>query len=161
MCKSLSALLLALSLVTIGCGGDDDNAASTVVDSCSAGAKSMPGAASDPCPQDAPSCPATMFSAVATCGADGKWGKDPMSPEKILCACVPKGGAVASAKPCGNGIIDAQMGEQCDGSMLNGATCDKLKTGSTGVLACDPNTCKYDTTGCADKADTGGGGQGD
>jgi hypothetical protein len=46
---------------------------------------------------------------------------------------------------CGNGQLDE--GEQCDGADLNGLDCISL--GYTGgVLACDPQTCTIDGSGC-------------
>jgi len=59
--------------------------------------------------------------------------------------CVPTG----QCAPCGNG--DAM----CDPGNLGGATCEGLGYG-TGTLACDPDTCIYDTSMCM----MGGGGMG-
>jgi len=47
---------------------------------------------------------------------------------------------------CGDGIID--LGEQCDGSNLNGNSCSSLESGSSGTLACKSN-CIYDSSGCS------------
>jgi hypothetical protein len=143
-------------LVTIGCGGDDDDAAAgnQVVDSCTPNTKSTPdGTAMDPCPQTAPQCSGDLLDAVATCDATGHWTKDPANPANIMCACISK-------KTCGNGMLEAQLGEQCDGQMLNGATCTTLKPTSKGTLSCNAATCKYDTTLCQEMASTGGGGDG-
>jgi hypothetical protein len=46
---------------------------------------------------------------------------------------------------CGNGIIDP--GEQCDGNNLNGFNCQSFGY-SGGTLACDPQTCTYNTQNC-------------
>ena len=47
---------------------------------------------------------------------------------------------------CGNNIIE--IGEQCDGSNLNGATCSSLLGNNfTGSLSCKPN-CIYDASLC-------------
>ncbi len=48
---------------------------------------------------------------------------------------------------CGNGQIDA--GEACDGSQLNGQSCQTL-CGSAGTLACDDIDCTFDFSGCVD-----------
>ena len=45
---------------------------------------------------------------------------------------------------CGNGIID--LGEQCDGLDLNGATCSSLEEGD-GRLSCGP-ACLFDVSMC-------------
>ncbi|MBU1238821.1 DUF4215 domain-containing protein [Myxococcota bacterium] len=45
---------------------------------------------------------------------------------------------------CGNGVRD--MGEDCDGTDLNEATCESQGLGA-GTLTCD-NTCKFDISGC-------------
>jgi hypothetical protein len=48
---------------------------------------------------------------------------------------------------CGNGIIDAN--EDCDSTNLNGRTCaDVIGAGATGTLACNPSTCKFDSSAC-------------
>ena len=59
--------------------------------------------------------------------------------------------------PCGNGKIDD--GEDCDGAMLNGVTCENLGFAG-GVLDCDPITCTYETSMCRQPAQAGGGGTG-
>ena len=45
---------------------------------------------------------------------------------------------------CGDGIVDTDLGEQCDGDNLNGAVCP----GGVGTLQCDPQSCQFDTTYC-------------
>ena len=46
---------------------------------------------------------------------------------------------------CGNEVIEP--GEACDGPALNGADC--VSRGfENGALACDPQTCAFDTSGC-------------
>ena len=55
------------------------------------------------------------------------------------------GSGGAGSKTCGNGLLD--MGEECDGQNLNGATCATLQHAG-GVLGCDPNTCHYDMSMC-------------
>ncbi len=46
---------------------------------------------------------------------------------------------------CGNGSIDSD--ECCDGSNLNGATCESLGFAPGGTLTCDP-ICGFDTSQC-------------
>jgi hypothetical protein len=55
---------------------------------------------------------------------------------------------------CGNGVIDGNRGEQCDGVDLGGETCVTLGH-SGGLLLCDPETCTYDTSMCIDVVDGG------
>ncbi|MBU1245180.1 SBBP repeat-containing protein [Myxococcota bacterium] len=47
---------------------------------------------------------------------------------------------------CGDGVIDADFGEQCEGSDINGGTCQDLGYFS-GLLSCSP-ACVYDTSAC-------------
>ena len=79
--------------------------------------------------------------AIAVCGADATWGQ---------CMCV-------HVARCENGELDS--GEQCDGSLLNGSTCETLGMES-GTLGCDPVACIYDTSMCL-TAESGAGGNGD
>jgi hypothetical protein len=46
---------------------------------------------------------------------------------------------------CGNGSIDG--GEDCDGGLPSGATCESLGYDG-GSLACDDTTCSFDESGC-------------
>ncbi len=48
---------------------------------------------------------------------------------------------------CGNGIIEQEMEEQCDGSKLNQETCRSLGF-DKGVLSCS-SSCKFDTSKCS------------
>ncbi len=53
---------------------------------------------------------------------------------------------------CGDGIIDEDLYEKCDGLDLNGETCESLgftydSVDWTGVLDCDDN-CRFDVSGC-------------
>jgi len=56
-------------------------------------------------------------------------------------------GAAGSPEPavCGDGSIDGD--EECDGSELNHATCERLGLGP-GVVGCKAN-CRFDLSGCA------------
>jgi len=47
---------------------------------------------------------------------------------------------------CGDSIVEAEHGEQCDGDNLNGNTCQSLGF-SGGVLSCS-EFCQYDLSGC-------------
>ena len=47
---------------------------------------------------------------------------------------------------CGDGTIDE--GERCDGSNLVGNTC-QTHGFTAGALACTPDTCRFDTSGCS------------
>ncbi|MBU1242226.1 formylglycine-generating enzyme family protein [Myxococcota bacterium] len=54
----------------------------------------------------------------------------------------------ASAGRCGDGIVQAGNGEQCDGANLAGQTCFEVMLDRlSGALGCDEN-CRFDTTGC-------------
>lgn len=64
------------------------------------------------------------------------------------------GRAVAAKLKCGNGKVDVQVGEICDGTNLLGQSCQSLGY-SGGTLACGA-TCQFDTSGC----EGGGGGSG-
>jgi hypothetical protein len=69
--------------------------------------------------------------------------------KKVSMLCTP---ATTHATYCGDGVIDP--GEQCEGANLNGATCGSI--GYTGgALGCAPG-CRFDTSGCAGTACTGG-----
>lgn len=46
---------------------------------------------------------------------------------------------------CGNGSLD--LGEDCDGSNLNGESCLSLLNADAGFLSC-LNTCRFDTSAC-------------
>lgn len=59
---------------------------------------------------------------------------------------------------CGNGVIDG--GEECDGALLGGATCQTLGFSGGGALNCDPVTCTYDEAMCRRPPGQGGAGSG-
>jgi hypothetical protein len=74
--------------------------------------------------------------------------------------CVCDGGACAAnlycnedylcvevEESCGDGQIS--LDEECEGNNLDGANCFNLGF-QGGQLACDPNTCQYDTSECSD-----------
>jgi hypothetical protein len=64
------------------------------------------------------------------------------------------------AKTCGNGKIDMVAMEDCDGMLLNNATCQSLGYTGGGTLSCDPTTCKYQLAMCHMKMTAGGAGTG-
>ena len=160
---------LGMFLCAAGCGGgaDSSSSSSNTLDTCAAGTMSMPTGMppADPCPQSGTACANAGMVAVATCGADGHWMKNPAG--AITCACVQRTGFTNSgaagtngASTCGNGMIEAISGEQCDGIALNNATCASLGLGM-GLLSCNPQTCQYDTSMCMQGAGaTGMGGSG-
>jgi hypothetical protein len=47
---------------------------------------------------------------------------------------------------CGNRQVDPL--ERCDGTNLNGATCNSLGYRGGGELRCNATTCQYDTIRC-------------
>lgn len=48
---------------------------------------------------------------------------------------------------CGDGVVDAAEGETCDGTALNGATCQSLGFVEGGELACGAD-CRHDWSAC-------------
>ncbi|MBU1070514.1 hypothetical protein KJ975_13185 [Myxococcota bacterium] len=48
---------------------------------------------------------------------------------------------------CGNNVVETTDGEQCDGSNLNGSSCQALNY-SGGQLACNTTDCTFDTSAC-------------
>ena len=68
------------------------------------------------------------------------------------CGPLPGGGtggtdAGVTRPVCGDGVASGM--EQCDGTILGGATCEMvLGGGRRGTIRCDPNTCTFDTRGC-------------
>jgi hypothetical protein len=57
---------------------------------------------------------------------------------------------------CGNGIINDELGEDCDGNALGGVSCVNL--GFTGgTVTCDPQTCVFETSMCTRPNVSGGG----
>lgn len=67
----------------------------------------------------------------------------------------PGGGGFVDDEPdveppagCGDGTLDTNAGEVCEGADLNGASCDSLGLGE-GTLACTTR-CTFNTSGCAE-----------
>lgn len=54
---------------------------------------------------------------------------------------------------CGNGLVEP--GEQCDAGDLQGESCDSLGLG-VGPLACEPESCTFDTAACVPLGGGGG-----
>jgi len=50
---------------------------------------------------------------------------------------------------CGNGVVDEDDNEECDGTNLNGQTC-QTQDFAGGTLRCD-DTCSFDTEDCVDE----------
>lgn len=59
---------------------------------------------------------------------------------------------------CGNGAVDAERGETCDGADMPATLCSEVLLGG-GTLGCYPpgaaQECQYDTSGCDISADCG------
>ncbi len=49
---------------------------------------------------------------------------------------------------CGNGVVDEESGEECDGADLGGKTCADVGGFNAGTLACN-DQCRFDTSGCS------------
>ncbi len=62
---------------------------------------------------------------------------------------------VSGCSKCGDGILDADRREECDGTDLGGKTCQDL-TGMGGTLACTED-CHLDVSGCEAPATCGNG----
>jgi len=80
----------------------------------------------------APSCAELGYyeqTAPITCNADCTWD---------LSAC--------GSGRCGDGVVQAQHGENCDGENLAESTCQDLALGE-GTLACS-DSCRFDVSGC-------------
>lgn len=56
---------------------------------------------------------------------------------------------------CGNGVVDIDKGESCDGAVLRGWTCEGLGFDG-GTLACNAH-CRFDTSGCVTPVNCGNG----
>jgi hypothetical protein len=88
---------------------------------------SVPKSAGDPCPQTSPNCPAAMgFVAVTTCLPNGTWD--------LMCKCVQASLCGTTASQCTPGAAVAQ-------------TCASMNMG-TGMVSCDPTTCKLNFSMC-------------
>ncbi len=53
----------------------------------------------------------------------------------------------AAAGMCGDDIVQTTEGEECDGTSLQGETCESFGHDYGGTLTCDEN-CNYDLSGC-------------
>jgi hypothetical protein len=63
------------------------------------------------------------------------------------------GAGTTPAAVCGNNAIDP--GEQCDGQILLGQTCQTQGYLGGGTLLCNPSTCTYDVSQCLNLMDAG------
>lgn len=176
----MSVCLVPLLLAVAGCG-DDDEPTGAQNAPCAPGLQSMPTGdpKTDPCPQNDMKSMCFMPAYVAVteccmgpgpnCPRAGTWNR--------LCQCIPatgtglgrggaSGGAAGApslAAKCGDGEVQSGMPryEVCDPG--NGAdkaakipsTCSAMMGGS-GLLMCDPVTCKYDTSMCTPPNSGGG-----
>jgi alpha-tubulin suppressor-like RCC1 family protein len=57
---------------------------------------------------------------------------------------------------CGDGAIQTDFGENCEGTNLGGASCVTLGY-ATGALGCHTDTCRFDLSACVATADCGNG----
>ncbi len=64
--------------------------------------------------------------------------------------------AIKQEPYCGDGVINPEIGEECDGSDFGGKTCKDFGY-DAGYLVCT-STCKIDTSHCYNKESEGGGG---
>ncbi len=62
-------------------------------------------------------------------------------------SCDEGAGGCVNTPLCGNGTIDSFCGELCDGTNLNGETCESRGFPGGGTLLCSAN-CVFDTTFC-------------
>jgi hypothetical protein len=69
----------------------------------------------------------------------------------ISAAANPNGEPIAPPVFCGNGVVSPTFGEECDGTNLNGETC-QAQGFDGGTLACGAD-CRFDTSGCASCGD--------
>jgi hypothetical protein len=145
-----SIALIAGFLAVAACGGSDSGSGAA---GCPNGTMSSPGTATDPCASSQPTCAVSNTQAISMC-SNGAWGQ---------CMCVATAASQANAatggpkKGCGDGIVQAELGEMCEMSMA-APPCATLMPGSTGLVNCVD--CKYDTRLCTvmPKANTGGSG---
>ncbi len=74
----------------------------------------------------------------------------------VLAGCKPGGTKKVDPPPpeavCGDGLLNPTLGEQCEGSDLNGASCQSLGF-DTGTLGC--GSCKYVTAQCVKRCGNG------
>jgi hypothetical protein len=131
------------ALLFVACGGSSAPAASK----CVPGQSSVPNMAGDPCRQDNPACLAIGGKGIAPCGTDSAWGQCVCMTPPGAGATGQNSGAVTMVSACGNGIIEADKGEQCEQGMTGNTTCASLLgMGAQGIVNCV--ACKLDMTTC-------------
>lgn len=160
---SLASLLVAASLLTIGCPFNGEHLPEKAC------GDAVVCNDNNPCTEDA--CTAgicTYVKATGTCGCgtiDPGEICDGSDLGGATCESIEKGyvGGALACKPdcsghdttsctppvnCGNGVIDPN--EQCDGMSPTGATCAlaTMNSGSTGMLECGSG-CQLDTSACS------------
>lgn len=121
--------LTVVSLLLLGCGGDDEPGA--FMSSTGTGESSSSSEASS---ADATSAMVDMSSSTTATTTTAT------TTSTTTTTATTTGGGM-----CGNGTVDT--GEQCDSSNLNGFSCVDLGFAG-GTLACDPVTCTYDSSNC-------------
>ena len=145
----LILLLAAAALLFSGCGSDDGGGGGT---SSSGGSSTSSGTSSSS--SSSSSSGADTFSSsgadgTSSSGADGtsSSGADGTSSSGADGTSSSSGAdSSGGGADCGDNIVDT--GEDCDGSVPNGASCAS-EGFDDGILACS-DSCSFDTSGCAD-----------
>jgi hypothetical protein len=144
-----------LFVLLAACGSDPASDANGQSGACTPGTTSVMGSPTDPCHNTAveQSCGFQAGMTVATCSAAGTW---------VTCSCTPMPGSTTTATPaagkCGDGVVQAELGEQCEQG-ISSTTCAALTVkGATGLVNCV--SCKYDMSLCVPPTSTGTGGTG-
>lgn len=70
-------------------------------------------------------------------------------PGTLLCSSACDGFITLGCGPltCGNGVLDTESGEVCDGALLGGLTCESLGY-HPGELSCLPDCSNVDVSAC-------------
>jgi hypothetical protein len=154
--RFLAPLCFLVALLASACGGGatgmtPGGAVTGAGAACTPGATSVMGAMNDPCAGGAVanSCAFSQGMTVSTCGPDNKWGE---------CICMPMPGSVTMAvnmPRCGDGILQQDLGEQCEQGMTTECFA-LLGKGATGLVNCTKD-CKYDMTLCVAPGSGAGG----
>jgi hypothetical protein len=136
-------LIVVLGFLFSACGSSpaSDNKYATGA-TCTPGATTIPRATDDPCKQDGTPCGMSGGTGQKMCSAEGKWGD---------CICVlpqtqTPPPVTTPASKCGDGVIDAASGEQCEQGMTAASCTAMLGPTATGVVMCV--NCKYDASMC-------------
>jgi len=131
---------------TCGGGGTPNQCGCTPLTACGPGQ----------CGMIADGCGGTLTctcTAPDTCGGGGtpnQCGCTPLTCGPTACGPIANGcgSTINCTNCCGNGTVETAMGEQCDGTNLNGQTClTQGFTGTTGLLLCN-SSCRLDASRC-------------